>query len=141
MTQLPEALSRVYQRYAEVDRARGDYRYLRAMESLIGFYEQIGDDSATLETAIDALIEDFENKQMQIVTLLERRDFGKLKNVVQELQSSIRHVVDEDVLENARDIQRASSDHNLPQAYNAWSILHEKLYPVFLMLRQLRRLG
>jgi len=139
MSTLPEALSRLYERYAEVDRTRGDFRYRHAVESLVNFYLRIGNDASTLEEAIDTLIQDFEEKQDRIVKLLQEQDFQNLQVVVKELKSSIRHVVDDTVLESVREVERASSACDLPRAYGAWSSLHEKLCPVFMVMRQLRR--
>ena len=139
MSKLPEALDRLYERYEEVDRSRGDFRYRHALESLVEFYLRIGNDAATLEEAIDTLIEDYEEKQDRIVKLLHAQDFQSLQLVVKELKSSIRHVVDETVLESACEVERASGACDLPRTYGAWSVLHEKLCPVFMVMRQLRR--
>lgn len=136
---LPARLQRIYDRYSEIDRNRGDYRYMKALQSLVQFYERLGDDPAMIDVVVDALIEDYENKQSEIVSLLQEKNFDRLCAVARELQSSIRHVVDEDIIEDAREVERASAEGNLLRAYCAWSSLYEKLFPVFVMLRQIRR--
>lgn len=136
---LPPRLQQIYDKYSELDRTRGDFRYLKALQSLIEFYQRLGDDPAMLDVVVDTLIEDYERKQSEIVALLQEKDFVRLGQVARELQSSIRHVVDDDIIEDAREVERASAEHNLLRAYNAWSSLYERLYPVFIMLRQMRR--
>jgi len=139
MGELPDAIQEIYDRYAEIDRLRGDYRYLQAARSMTGLYERLGRDRELFQTAIDAIIEDYEDKQDRIPKLLSSLDFSAIRRVIRQLESSIRPIVSEDVIEQARDCQRASASKNLPDTYESWSILHQKLYPILILLRQLRK--
>ena len=135
---ISDELLSLLDKYAAIDRPRGDSRYTDAIKSLLAFHSRLGHDSSTLEIAIDQLIGDFELKQTTIVELLNQHLYDDLRVASRELQSSIRHIVSRDIIEKAEEMELASAAHDIHRTHAAWSSLLTKLYPVFFLMRQLR---